>query len=170
MTDATSASARGTGRGARLLALCLVACLCLAADQALKAAMRDLLADGARRVLVPGVLDLVLVSNTGAAFSMGEGAGVALVAVALLVAVGALAWVARRPDMPWSVLVPLGCVVGGGLGNMVDRVAAGSVTDFLATSFVDFPVFNLADVFVTCGVVCCLVAFWRWDAAEGERP
>ena len=50
---------------------------------------------------------------------------------------------------------------------MIDRLAWGSVTDFLATAFIDFPVFNVADIFVTCGVAISLVLYMRWEATEG---
>ena len=59
--------------------------------------------------------------------------------------------------MGWPLTVGLSCVAGGGIGNMIDRLVQGSVTDFLATTFIDFPVFNVADIFVTCGVAVCLL-------------
>ena len=57
-------------------------------------------------------------------------------------------------------------VAGGGAGNAIDRVALGAVTDFFKTTFVDFAVFNVADIFVTCGVVLAVVLYWRWDLAR----
>lgn len=132
-------------------------------DQATKAWARLALADGPM-TLVEGVMDLSLTYNTGAAFSLGQGAGVvfALVAVAAVVAVFYVVW--RHPEMPRALVVSLSCVAGGGLGNMVDRLAFGMVTDFLRTTFVDFPVFNVADAFITVGVAASVVLLWRWDA------
>jgi signal peptidase II len=52
------------------------------------------------------------------------------------------------------------------VGNAIDRVVAGRVTDFFATTFVDFAVFNVADVFITCGVVASFVLWARWDSAR----
>ncbi len=154
-----------------LLAVCLVVVL----DQAVKAAVRELFPVGEGEVLVPGVLDLLHVENTGAAFSMASGMGPLLVAVAVAVLVGCVALVWRE-DIPLPLAVAVGCVAGGGVGNMIDRLFQGSVTDFLATSFVGFPVFNVADVFVTCGVVVSVVGYYLWDARRekareaGERP
>ena len=54
-----------------------------------------------------------------------------------------------------------GC--GGGIGNAIDRVMAGRVTDFFATTFMDFAVFNVADVFITCGVILTFILWCRWD-------
>ena len=51
---------------------------------------------------------------------------------------------------------------------MIDRLAMGSVTDFLSTSFMNFPVFNVADIFVTCGVAVSLLLYLRWEATEGR--
>ena len=47
---------------------------------------------------------------------------------------------------------------------MIDRVMRGSVTDFLATTFIDFPVFNVADIFVTCGIFVSFIIYLRWDS------
>ena len=104
--------------------------------------------------------------NTGAAFSIGRGATWFFVGCAVVAFVVAcmLVW---NNELPFPLVLSLGCVAGGGLGNMIDRVATGSVTDFLATAFIDFPVFNVADIFVTCGVVVSLVLYLRWEATEG---
>ncbi len=85
------------------------------------------------------------------------------VAIAALVVVGAflLVW---KQDLPMPLVVSIACVAGGGVGNMIDRLAAGYVTDFLATTFIDFPVFNVADIFVTVGVVASLVGYNIWDS------
>lgn len=78
-----------------------------------------------------------------------------------------LAW--RERDMPPALLVTLGCICGGGIGNAIDRVVAGRVTDFFATTFMDFAVFNVADVFITCGVILAFILWCRWDAKrEGD--
>jgi signal peptidase II len=136
-------------------------------DQLTKASARALLADGTVRALVPGVIDLRLVQNTGAAFSIGQGGSAVFALLALAIAGVALYYVAQTPDAGWPITVSLACVAGGGIGNMLDRILLGHVTDFLATSFVSFPVFNVADIFVTCGVVVSFVAYLRSSRADG---
>lgn len=118
------------------------------------------------RTLIPGVLALLRVENTGAAFSIGQGSSWIFVicAMAAFVVACTLVW---RNDLPLPLILSLGCVAGGGVGNMIDRLATGSVTDFLATTFISFPVFNVADIFVTCGVAVSLVLYLRWEATEG---
>lgn len=147
----------------RIAAFGGVAALAVVLDQVSKAWARTALAGGPAP-LVPGVLDLSLVMNTGAAFSIGSGSTWVFVILALVICAGAAVWVVRVRQMPASVAAALGAVAGGGIGNLIDRVVARQVTDFLATTFIDFPVFNVADIFVTCGVVIALVLLWRWDA------
>lgn len=160
-SDATSSARRR-----RLALFALVAAAVVALDQLSKLAARDLLVPGEPVTLIPGVMDLSLIYNTGAAFSMGEGAGplFVLVAAAMCFAGVYVAW--RRTDVPLSLLLTLAAVVGGGIGNAIDRVALGAVTDFFATTFMDFAIFNVADIFVTCGVPVALVLWWRWDLAR----
>lgn len=112
---------------------------------------------------MPGVIELRHVENTGAAFGMGAGAGVAFVVIAAVVLVASLMFVWRK-RIPMQLAVSIGLVASGGVGNMVDRVIAGSVTDFLCTTFVSFPVFNVADIMVTCGVAVSLVGYYVWES------
>lgn len=150
-------------RGTRFALLAVVALVCVALDQWAKAAALAGLVPGRAQTLVPGVMDLVLVRNTGAAFSLGEGAGwvFGLIAVAVVAAVAVYVW--RSDTMPTYLVVTLGLVAGGGIGNLIDRVSRGWVCDFLATSFIDFPVFNVADIFVCCGVAATVVAMYLWE-------
>jgi signal peptidase II len=141
------------GRAARIGAFVGIAAAGVIVDQATKALMRATLVPGERTALVPGVMDLLLVENTGAAFSIGEGATWLFSLVALAVIVLALAWVVRDGTMRPALVASLACVAGGGAGNLIDRIVRGSVTDFLATAFIDFPVFNVADILVTLGVI-----------------
>ncbi|NLH92346.1 MAG: signal peptidase II [Atopobium sp.] len=152
---------RSTGR---LAVFFTVASIAVLVDQATKAAIRYLLPVGSpARVLIPGVMDLWHIQNTGAAFSLWQGASPLFVLLALVVLMAALVLVAKE-RLPLSLVASLACVAGGGIGNMVDRLACGSVTDFLALSFIDFPVFNVADIFVTCGVIATFVGYLLWDA------
>lgn len=158
--------ATNSARVRRLALFALVAAAVVLLDQLSKLAARDLLVPGEPVTLIPGVMDLSLIYNTGAAFSLGEGAGplFVLVAAAMCVAGVYVAW--RRADVPLPLLLTFACVVGGGIGNAIDRVALGAVTDFFKTTFMDFAIFNVADIFVTCGVPLALILWWRWDVAR----
>ena len=159
-------------RGMGVVAFWFTVIIAVIADQATKVAVRHVMPLGsAPRTLIPGVLGLARVENTGAAFSIGEGSTWFFVGCAMVAFVVActLVW---RNDLPFPLVLSLGCVAGGGVGNMIDRIATGSVTDFLATTFIDFPVFNVADIFVTCGVAVSLLLYLRWEATAGigEEP
>lgn len=149
-------------RSLRMRGFGLAAALVVALDQLSKAWVRNNLPLGRHTGLIPHLLGLVHVRNTGAAFSMGEGAGMVFVAVALVVTVVCAVIVWRR-WLPLTLVVPLGCIVGGGIGNMIDRISQGFVTDFLSLDFVSFPIFNVADCFVTVGIAVAFVIWLMWD-------
>lgn len=159
-------TARRPGRGGRAALFVAAFVAVVALDQATKAVMRRFLADGPV-TLVPGVMDLSLVLNKGAAFGMGEGGAWLFAVLAALIACACAAYVVcGRPGAALSAV--LGAVAGGGVGNMIDRLTQGAVTDFFRTTFVDFPVFNVADIAITCGFVVAFVLYWREDAARGR--
>lgn len=104
-----------------------------------------------------GVFHLTYVRNSGMAFSLLEGMRwlfLAVTAVFLIFAV--LAVVRRWIDHPLG-LAALTMVVGGAIGNLIDRLASGAVVDMIELDFMDFAVFNVADCFVTVGVILLLV-------------
>jgi signal peptidase II len=129
--------------------------LVLIADQAAKALIEANLVPG-EQVDVLGPLELTLAHNRGVAFGLASGGGVLLVAltVAALVFVGVL--FARDPARP-GMWVAIGLLSGGALGNLVDRVRAGEVTDYI--DLLSWPPFNLADVAVTLGVVVLALSY-----------
>lgn len=162
-------SAKASRRGMRILLFWLVAALVIVVDQATKAAVRVQAPTlGRFGTLIPGLLDLVHVENTGAAFSIGVGAGWLFVVLAVVVVSCTFAFVYLQ-EVSFPLACSLACVAGGGVGNMIDRILYGSVTDFIATTFIDFPVFNVADVFVTCGIVVSFLLYLRWDANRGPE-
>jgi signal peptidase II len=141
-------------------AWCLAGALCglvVAADQAIKAAIEHNLVPG-ERVDVIGPLDLTLSHNRGVAFGLAGGGGVGLVLVTV-VALGVVGYLfARDPTRPW-MWAASGLLAGGALGNLADRVRAGSVTDYVDISA--WPPFNLADVAITVGVAILVLIYLR---------
>lgn len=150
-------------RRMRVAGFALACGIIVVLDQLIKMYMRDFLMDGRSVTLIPGVMDLHLVFNEGAAFGLGEGGAWVFVAIAVLICAGCVAYVVfGRPSLPLSVV--LGVVAGGGVGNLIDRVATGSVTDFFMPTFIHFAVFNVADIAITCGFVLAVILFWRAEA------
>lgn len=118
---------------------------------------------------IPGILQITFVRNTGAAFSSFEGQQW-LFALIFLVLTGLIFWEYFKKPMGFTKLERfcIAAIYGGGLGNMIDRVRLGYVVDMLETTFMDFPVFNVADCFITCGCVVLMVSlllvhkdFWK---------
>jgi signal peptidase II len=131
-----------------------LAALVVVLDQTSKAWAEQSLPSGVMRPLLPGLLDLQLVYNRGAAFSLlTQATGLlGLISAAVAVAIGVWLW--RQRQLPPLQLAAAGLLLGGTLGNGLDRWRLGAVVDFLALVPIDFPVFNLADVAINLAVVC----------------
>ena len=117
---------------------------------------------------LPGLLQLTYVQNTGAAFSSFEGQQW-LFALIFVVFTGLLIWEHFRNTMKFTTFEwwCIAAIYGGGLGNMIDRLRLGYVVDMLETKFITFPVFNVADCFITCGCIALMISllfnkeFWK---------
>jgi signal peptidase II len=130
----------------------------LVADQATKLWARASLTPGVRVPVIDGAWDWDLSFNPGASFSSFTGmAGARVILSALaLVALGAVGWMVHRArDDQRGLAAGLGLVAGGALGNLIDRIATGAVTDFAAWHWGDhrWPTFNIADAALLIGVV-----------------
>ncbi|OCR00706.1 signal peptidase II [Oscillatoriales cyanobacterium USR001] len=112
--------------------------------------------------LWPGVFHFTYVTNTGAAFSLFSNGGVNWLRwLSLAVSIGLiiLAWFGPRLTL-WEQM-GYGLILGGALGNGIDRFVSGAVVDFLDFRLIRFPVFNLADVFINIGIICLLIAAFQ---------
>ncbi|MBQ0092459.1 MAG: signal peptidase II [Clostridiales bacterium] len=113
---------------------------------------------------LPGFIRFYRTENTGAAFSLFADhrwvfmvfSGIAMAAIAVIL----VKWYRRHPLLTAS----LAMILGGGIGNMIDRVANGYVVDFIDFQFMNFAVFNVADIFVTCGSVLLAVYILLFEA------
>ncbi len=127
----------------------LVAALVLALDQAVKVAVVSSIAPGeVENVLGP--LDLTLTYNDGIAFGLASGGGPIVLGLALF-ALFALGFFVASAPPGWPTAVAGGFILGGALGNLVDRLVRGEVVDFVMVPF--WPAFNLADTAITVGVI-----------------
>jgi signal peptidase II len=118
--------------------------------------------------LLPPVLDLTLMYNTGAAFSfLSDASGWQrwlFVALAIGVSLGIAIWLGRLKGRSQGLLAAsLALIFGGALGNVIDRLRIGHVVDFIHAHFNDhhFPAFNVADSAITIGAVLLLLDVWR---------
>lgn len=143
-----------------------VAGLVVLLDQLSKAWATAALPAGVAEPLIPGLLRLRLVFNTGAAFSLFTGHTVWLALVSLVVAVVLAVWIQRHPSLPRWQWLGLGSLLGGAVGNGLDRWRIGGVVDFLELVPLQFPVFNLADVAINVAVVCLVLDLWEGRPRE----
>jgi signal peptidase II len=135
----------------------------VAVDQVTKELVDSRIERGEQVAVFPG-LDLTNSRNTGVAFGALEGAGLAvaiLIGLSLLLLVG---YFVLHRDMPWLWL-PVGLLLGGALGNLVDRAREGAVTDFIDP--VAWPAFNVADSCIVIGVVGLL---WVSEGRPRRAP
>ena len=103
---------------------------------------------------LPGLLNLQLVFNSGAAFSLLTRSTGLLGLVSLAVAVALLAWIQLSAPLRFWQWLGAGLLLGGALGNGLDRWRLGTVVDFLAFVPIRFPIFNGADVAINLAVIC----------------
>ena len=107
-------------------------------------------------------------NNTGAAFGMLPTAGIIFSVVALCVSVAIVYYFPRLPESQTAVRIALALQLGGAVGNLIDRILLGTVTDFI--SLASFPVFNVADASITVGVALLLAAMWVQDRRRRTQP
>jgi signal peptidase II len=146
-------------RTAAIARAALVAAIVLGLDQLTKHTVAAGIAAGESKKFLPGV-DLVHVRNTGVAFSIFSGGGTLVLVFTLLALALLVGYFALHPGRPW-LWIPTGMLVGGAVGNLIDRIARGAVTDFIKLPH--WPAFNVADMSITLGV---LVLVW---VLEGPR-
>jgi len=146
------------------------ALLIIAADRVVKSLTAAYMTLYERTELIPGLLDLTYVENTGAALGIMKGARLffillTIVALALIVFLAVRGYV-RHPFGSWALTL----VTGGAIGNFIDRLLFGSVVDMFEFPFVSFAVFNVSDIFVTVGgAMCCIYFIFLHDRKLGKK-
>jgi len=136
----------------------VVAAVVIAFDQLTKSLIRSSIRLGGARDLLPGVVQLVHTTNSGVAFSTLSGSAVAVTLLAFVVLALLGTYFHRHRAVPWLWLAT-GLIAGGAVGNLVDRLRVGAVTDFIKLP--DWPAFNLADSAITIGVVALVLLIGR---------
>ena len=137
-------------------------------DQIVKYLVVHGMALGESAPVIEGVFHITRYHNTGAAFSSFEGQRVLLIALPIvLIAVG-FGYLLKNKDQSRWCLVPVAMIIGGGIGNLIDRIALGYVVDMF--DFRVFPIFNVADSFVTVGcILLCIYVLFISEKEHKER-
>lgn len=153
---------RTPGKASRILTALLWAagwCALILLDLQTKAAAVRALQGEPPIILVNGVLELLYVQNTGAAFSLLENAQwlfiLIAVAAVLLISVFLIRLPKTKRYQPLHILLTF--ISAGAVGNLIDRIQLGYVRDFIYFSIIDFPVFNVADIYVTVSTALLVV-------------
>lgn len=151
------------------LALAAFAAAIIALDQWTKWLVRRDLPLYASKDSILGIFHITHVENTGGAWSMFSGQlwlfiGVMALFVALIVVLIWKQWL-KKPFEWWC----LAAILGGGIGNLIDRLANSRVTDMICLDFVNFPVFNVADCFITAGCFALIVYVIFLDRTEDKK-
>jgi signal peptidase II len=142
----------------------------LVVDQITKFVVRGNVIEGHSSPFVPGLLNLTYVRNVGAAFGLFPGRQPVFIATSCFILFVIAAYWRRAKPHEWPVVVALAMVSTGALGNLIDRAMIGQVTDFFEFAFIEFPVFNVADMAILGGVF--LLAIWLLFAPQEalEQP
>jgi|SRR5579875_717622 len=162
MTVTTLSPARQ--RAGALVRAAVCAAVVIGVDQLTKRTVAAGIAPGRQRHLLPG-LTLVHVRNTGVAFSLLSGGGPLVLVVTLLALALLVGYLLARPGrrLLW---LPTGLLIGGALGNLIDRIASGAVTDFIKLP--DWPAFNVADACITVGVILLVAVLELGGRRDGR--
>ncbi len=139
--------------------MALVAAGVILVDQVTKAIVTASISRG-EQIQVIGPLEFTLAYNDGVAFGLAGGGGVLVIALSMVALVALGAFIASAPDRPATWLAG-GLILGGALGNLLDRIRLGHVTDFILLP--NWPAFNIADASITVGVVLLAWTVIRHD-------
>jgi signal peptidase II len=155
----------------RNLILFLIALAVLLSDQASKAwAIENIPLNTTYEIFSPikDIFVLTHITNSGAAFGLFPQLSIVFTFVALIVSVVIVGYYRSIPAGQWLVRVSLGLQLGGAIGNLIDRLRFGSVTDLLYVRY--FPVFNLADASIVTGVGLLMFHLWRTSPSSDVKP
>ena len=138
-------------------------------DQAVKYLVRASIPLHASQPFIPGLFDLAYVRNTGAAFSILSSQTWILTVLSGAATVLLLVLLLRRALPSRLGMLSLSLLLAGAAGNFIDRLAFGYVTDMFETTFMDFPVFNVADIGVVIGGVLLVLTVLLSGEKEGKK-
>jgi signal peptidase II len=141
----------------------LVLAAVLALDQLTKHTIASGIAEGDSEKFLPGIT-FVHVRNKGVAFGFLSGGGTLVLVFTGVALAALLLYFLRRPTRR-GLWVPTGLLIGGAIGNLIDRIANGAVTDFIKLPL--WPAFNVADMSITFGVLALL---WVLEGGRGDGP
>lgn len=129
-------------------------------DQLLKSWVASSLVLGGSKQLIPGIVELTNLRNSGAAWSIFEGQQTffTIITIIAIIVIGYFIWEYRK-NIP--MLIGLSLIMAGTIGNFIDRLRQGYVVDMFETTFINFPIFNIADMCLTIGVIWLIICILK---------
>ena len=129
-------------------------------DQLLKSWVASSIVLGGSKQLIPGIIELTNLRNPGAARSIFEGQQTffTIITIIAIIVIGYFIWQYRKNI---SVLIGLSLIMAGTIGNFIDRLRQGYVVDMFETTFINFPIFNIADMCLTIGVIWLIICILK---------
>ena len=144
-----------------LLGIAIVIILILTiCDQLLKSWVASSIVLGGSKQLIPGIIELTNLRNSGAAWSIFEGQQTffTIITIVAIIVIGYFIWLYRK-NIP--MLIGLSLIMAGTIGNFIDRLRQGYVVDMFETTFINFPIFNIADMCLTIGVIWLIICILK---------
>ena len=146
-----------------------LAALIVLADQLFKGWIVANIALGGELTFIPGLLQLTHGHNYAAAFSMFGGMRIPIIIITCIVCVAIIvALIIKKPKSTWQRFA-LMLVLGGAVGNLIDRIALGYVVDMFHTLFMNFPVFNIADCAIVVGGILFCICILLEDTGKKKK-
>lgn len=129
-------------------------------DQLLKSWVASSIVLGGSKQLIPGIIELTNLRNSGAAWSIFEGQQTffTIITIIAIIVIGYFIWQYRKNI---SMLIGLSLIMAGTIGNFIDRLSQGYVVDMFETTFINFPIFNIADMCLTIGVIWLIICILK---------
>ena len=139
----------------------------IAADHLLKYYIRSSMYVGQSNRVIDGVFSITYVQNRGAAFSIFEGQETLLMLFPAIAVIIAIWYMEKHKKEHWTFLAAMEMIIAGGVGNLIDRVALGFVTDMFDFHF--WPVFNIADIAIVVGCGFLILFMFKFDESDKKE-
>lgn len=146
----------------------LTIALLIILDQLVKWAVVSNIKLGEVKGFIPSIMSLTYLQNTGAAFSILENQQWLFTIITLLVIGGAIWYLIKNIKGSFWLISGLTLIIAGGLGNFIDRLRQGFVVDMFQVDFINFAVFNVADTYLTFGVLIMLLVIIKEETNGSE--
>ncbi|MGE4485506.1 MAG: signal peptidase II [Oscillospiraceae bacterium] len=119
--------------------------------------------------LIPGIIHLTNIQNTGASFNMMEGMRWVLLGITAVCVAGIIIFLFKTEMKSILGKVAIAAVLGGAVGNAIDRARLGYVVDMFQTDFINFAIFNVADCFIVCGGIVFCICYFVWSGKKEKE-